>query len=68
MHALGPVRDFNGGMILKQGELLSQLKESFWEISEKDPLLIENFFYSLTPIEKQTTLPLSTYASFFKCF
>lgn len=64
--AIGPVRDFNGGMILKQGEMLSQLKESFPEVSEKKHELIEDFFYSLNPIEKQTTLPLQTLRRFFQ--
>jgi oligopeptide transport system substrate-binding protein len=68
LDTIGPVRDFNGGMILKQGELLSQLKEAFQEIEEKDPLLIENFFYSLNPIEKQTTIPLEVLRSLFSLF
>lgn len=65
---IGPIRDFNGGMILKQGELLLELKNTFPEATQKDPLLIENFFYSLSPIEKQITLPFSTLCTLFELF
>lgn len=68
LQAIGPVRDFNGGMILKQGERLSQLKEAFREIANQEPLLIENFFYSLSPIEKQATFPLHQLSIFFQMF
>lgn len=66
--AIGPIRDFNGGMMLKQGELLSRLKEEFKHIDEKNPLLIENFFYALSPIEKQATLPFNILCYFFEMF
>ena len=68
LQALGPVRDFNGGLILKQGELLSHLKEAFQDIAAHEPLLIENFFYSLSPIEKQATLPPYQLCIFFQMF
>jgi ABC-type oligopeptide transport system substrate-binding subunit len=53
--ALGPIRDFNGGLILKQNERL----EDFLSIMPKyfDEFLLENFFYSITPIAMQSILP-----------
>ena len=54
---LGPIRDYNGGLILKQSELLLEMKKYFAQDYETNPELIENFFYGLTPIEKQSTLP-----------
>ncbi|MBI5273391.1 MAG: hypothetical protein HY861_05345 [Chlamydiia bacterium] len=53
---VGEVRDFNGGMIHKQGELLSAFKASLGKISEAQGLLIENFFYSLMPLEMRSAL------------
>ena len=54
--AIGEVRDFNGGMIHKQGELLSSLKSSLGRLSEPQNLLIEKFFYCLMPMEMRTVL------------
>ncbi|HSX04200.1 MAG TPA: peptide ABC transporter substrate-binding protein [Rhabdochlamydiaceae bacterium] len=62
---LGDIRDFNGGMILKQGELFSQFKDIFKEVAERNHELLENFFFSLNPIEMQATLPLSSIQKLF---
>lgn len=62
---LGEVRDYNGGMILKQGELFSRFKETFSGIA-KDQELIENFFFALNPIESQATTNLSLLKSLFQ--
>ena len=51
--AIGEFRDYNGGIIIKQQELLQRLKEKFPEITAQDPELLETFFYALTPLEKQ---------------
>lgn len=50
--AVGEIRDFNGGMISKQHELLSNIRRllSECDIKEYDELLLENFFYSLAPV------------------
>ena len=53
---LGEVRDFNGGMISKQNELLSQLRELLGETAQHNELLLENFFYSLTPVAVRTLM------------
>ena len=66
--AIGSFRDYNGGMILKQGELFYKLQESFPIITQKHPELLENFFFSLSPIETQATLPLTSLEILFQLF
>ncbi|MBI2742654.1 MAG: peptide ABC transporter substrate-binding protein [Chlamydiales bacterium] len=70
MHILnqtvGEVRDYNGGMILQQVEQFSQLKQAFPETSLRHPDLLEDFFYALTPIEVQATLPLEQLHALFR--
>ena len=53
--ALGEFRDYNGGMLLKQGELFSQLKHVFSNVGSYKQELLEDFFFSLNPIEAQAT-------------
>ena len=65
---LGEVRDYNGGMILKQGELLSQLKHSFEGTAQKNQELLENFFFALSPIEAQATSSLNSLKTLFTLF
>lgn len=57
---VGEVRDYNGGMISKQLELLSALKEEIrttGELTRPDELLLESFFHALYPIEMRSLLP-----------
>ncbi len=63
---LGPVRDYNGGLILKQNERL----EDFMALASKehDPFLLENFFYSITPIAMQSILPPTVVMEWFLTF
>lgn len=65
---LGEIRDYNGGMMVKQGELLSQFKRLFQDISTRNLELLENFFYSLNPIESQATISLRSLSYFFEIF
>ena len=65
---LGEIRDYNGGLMVKQSELLTQFKRLFQETFLKDPELLENFFYSLNPIESQATLDLPCLTLFFNAF
>jgi oligopeptide transport system substrate-binding protein len=58
---LGEIRDYNGGMFLKQGEALSLVKENL-NASE----LIEDLFYSIVPLEMQVVLPLQILQDFLK--
>ncbi len=45
------VRDYNGGMIQKQKEVLSSLKLLLDEVGTKNENFLEKFFYSITPAE-----------------
>jgi hypothetical protein len=51
---IGEVRDFNGGMISKQNELLCSLRNLLGETVKYNELLLENFFYSLAPASMRT--------------
>jgi len=46
---IGSIRDFNGGMISKQSELLGKVRNLLADHGIVNDFLIENFFYSLTP-------------------
>jgi len=50
----GEVRDYNGGMILKQNEAFSALKKSLGTALKSNESLLEKFFYALTPVEMKT--------------
>lgn len=56
LRIVGDFRDFNGGMISKQNELLCALKEQLDGKYKYTELLLENFFYSLTPVIMRTLL------------
>ncbi len=66
MKALGPIRDYNGGLILKQNERL----EDFLAMMPKiyDEFFLENFFYSITPIAMQSILPSAVVKEWFLAF
>jgi hypothetical protein len=55
-NVLGEVRDYNGGMISKQNELLSRVRELLKGTKKYNDLLLENFFYSLNPVIMRTVL------------
>ncbi len=61
----GEMRDYDGGLILKQQELFFQLQEQFPDLVKEKSSLLENFFYSITPIERQATLPLTKLRTLF---
>ncbi len=54
--ALGEIRDYNGGMLSKQTELLLDVKRLLAGKAAYDDLLLDNFFYSLTPVVIRTLL------------
>lgn len=66
--AIGEFRDYNGGIIIKQQELLHSLKEKFPEIANDSTELMESFFYAITPLEKQVVLHQDTLANLFKYY
>ncbi|MCH9631261.1 MAG: hypothetical protein S4CHLAM37_12830 [Chlamydiia bacterium] len=53
---VGDVRDYNGGMISKQYEVLTALKDLLLKENIHNDFLLENFFYSLTPKYMQSLL------------
>lgn len=55
---VGDIRDFNGGMISKQNEVLYDLKMHLKESLKYNELLLENFFYSLTPVIMRNVLEI----------
>lgn len=57
--ALGEFRDFNGGIILKQEEALTALRNALSPLSSDQELLLENYFYSLRPGIMQTVYDTS---------
>lgn len=66
--AIGEFRDYNGGILIKQQELLHGFKENFLHIFESDPELLESFFYAILPLEKQVVLPKNTLSTLFSYF
>ncbi|MGZ3633182.1 MAG: hypothetical protein ACXWM7_02485, partial [Parachlamydiaceae bacterium] len=53
---IGEFRDFNGGMITKQNEVLNALKELLGNETKYNELLLENFFFSLMPVTMRSLL------------
>lgn len=63
---VGEVRDFNGGMISKQNELLCELRSLLHDRLKYNDLLLENFFYSLTPVIMRSVLDPTALQTLFK--
>ncbi len=53
---VGEVRDYNGGMISKQQEQFLGLKRLFPNMGKREEILLENFFYSIFPIELRSVI------------
>ena len=66
--AIGEFRDYNGGILIKQQELLHDFKEKFPDSHHQDLELMKAFFYELTPLEKQILLSPETLATLFNYF
>ncbi len=66
--AIGEFRDYNGGIIIKQQELLQEFKEKFLEISKQNPELLETFFYAIVPLHKQAILQVNLLSGLFGHF
>jgi hypothetical protein len=67
-HVLGEFRDYNGGMIARQTEVLTQLKMEMFHLDKNQELLFENLFHSLVPMEARTVVPLETIKNLFYCW
>ena len=63
---MGDIRDFNGGMISKQNEMLEDLKALLKEDVRYSELLLENFFYSLNPVIMRNVLDPETLKTLFQ--
>ena len=62
---LGEVRDFNGGMIFKQYEALSSIRKLLTDVKDYNELLLENFFYSLSPVVVRALLDPKAFKTLF---
>lgn len=65
---IGEVRDFNGGMLAKQHETLTNLQEIFSKEIAKNKLLLENFFHAIFPAEQRSILSVELLQSWFILF
>ena len=65
---LGVVRDYNGGMLEKQGDLLSICQGILKKKGIKNSVLVENFFYSMNPSEMRSIMGVDSFIRFFIAF
>ncbi len=63
--AIGAFRDYNGGLLIKQQEHLEKFRGAF---PEADQEILEKFFYSIAPLQKQAILDQEILFLFFKFF
>ncbi len=61
----GEVRDYNGGMIYKQNEVFTELKSYLADIGKQNEVLLEKFFYSISPVEMSTIIKPQTLKDIF---
>ncbi len=66
--SIGEVRDYNGGMIHKESEVLAALKRALGKTAQHHSLLLEKFFYSLTPVELRSVMDAERLKQFFLYF
>lgn len=65
---IGEIRDFNGGMMSKQTEVLSHLKALLGVQGKQYEHLLETFFFALYPVEARSVLHPQVLANFFALF
>ncbi len=65
LKVVGEIRDYNGGMISKQHELLSTIRNILSDVKDYDELLLENFFYSLAPVVVRALLDPNAFKTLF---
>jgi hypothetical protein len=61
----GEIRDYNGGMLSKQNELLVAIRRLLIDCKGYDEFLLENFFYSLSPVVARALLDPLTFKTLF---
>ena len=64
----GPVRDYNGGMLEKQGGALLRFQNALKKKGIKNTVLVENFFYAIHPSEIRSIIEVKQFSDFFTCF
>jgi hypothetical protein len=64
----GIIRDYNGGMLEKQGGLLLEAETILKKKGVKNVVLIENFFYAIQPPEICAILDVDSFVNFFLFF
>ncbi len=62
------VRDYNGGMIAKESEVFSIFKERLRMQGHFSEVLLENFFYSLSPVIIRSIISLDLLSTSFQFF
>lgn len=65
---IGEVRDFNGGLICQQNQLLNALKELLTPREMKHELHLENLFHSITPVLMKSLLAPELLKMLFQLF
>jgi hypothetical protein len=67
LKVVGDFRDFNGGIISKQKELITSVKSLLEDLDclKNNDLLLENFFYSLNPVIMRTVLQPEAFKTLF---
>ncbi len=66
--ALGEVRDFNGGLMSQQNQLLVGLKELLTLDERKEEIHLENLFHNLQPVLMRSLLPPELIKQLFDLF
>ncbi len=64
----GEVRDFNGGLMSQQNQLLVGLKELLTKEERKEEIHLENLFHSLQPVVMRSLLPPELIKQLFDLF
>ena len=64
--AIGPFRDYNGGLLSKQNEVLWELKKKLHITKKNDEIILENFFYSLSPESAKSLAPIEALEQSFR--
>lgn len=65
---VGEVRDYNGGMLSKQNEVLVALNQLLGKNAQKNQFLVDQFFHSLFPVEKRSLTSPEQLKIFFDLF
>lgn len=66
--AIGPVRDYNGGMLSKHREAFLLLQELLGPLAIEKEFLLENFFYGITPVIMKNLLEPKVLKNWFLIF